>query len=543
MAKVQLSKSKHIALLLSSTAVSLASNGAFATTPLQFYVAVQPIVVCATNGSGCAPFNTSSKIGNPGGATSTTPIGFIDSASGHDVTRAILNQVGIDVAWSPIRQYNNTIFQTIHITTGSTGTGLASSDFLSLSQQDAISTGTVPNPTNPPGVPVGSQANIVNMFFVNSLVPPPGISGALYGFSWLNNNGIAIGSNTFFPPFPLGPRFDVLAHEFGHNLALDHTDPYNTPVMSNDLMTAGNTRTEPANSSAAIADANGSITSPAEQLNSGQSSHIDLSGFLNPIASSTTTASKSPTPTITTALAVTTTGALTSITSVPGKTKPDTSFFFDVSGPRLGRTGETLIGLTVTLYPGVKFDPGNKVNFTSNGQLVRDVAYDHGGKRDRDCPIAHTRCLIIDLTNPGLPLGSDLRFSQGIIKSQGGDDDGSEEEDAGGKQPICLADLAAAGLTITYRFSDGLVITSEMTGPGSSAGPNCVGDAPILTADSQQPTPNVRTQIDPGVFTQVAGSKPCTPPPYGSCTPPSSTGGQDGDPRLEAQPPSYGGGG
>ena len=92
---------------------------------------------------------------------------------------------------------------------------------MALSQQNAISTGIVPNPTNPPGVPVASQATALNMFFVNTLVPPT--AGTLYGFSWINNNGIAIGSNTFFPPFPLTPRFDTLAHEIGHNLALDHT--------------------------------------------------------------------------------------------------------------------------------------------------------------------------------------------------------------------------------------------------------------------------------------------------------------------------------
>jgi hypothetical protein len=502
------------------------------------YVAVQPIDVCSSTGTGCAPFNTSSKIGNPGAATSTTPIGFVDTASGKDVTRAIWNQVGIDVAWSPMRQYNSAGSQTLHITTGSTGTGLTSTEFLTLSQQDGISQGATPT------APLASQATVVNMFFVSSLVPPPGTSGTLYGFSWLNNNGIAIGSSTFFPPFPLTPRFDTLAHEIGHNLALDHNDTYNLGTPKNDLLTAGVTRMEPGNTSAAITDANGDPASPAEQVNAGQSSHVDLSGLLNPIASSTTTASKTTTTTTTTALAVTTAGGLTSIAAVPGKTKPNTSIFFDVFGPINGRPNETLIGLTLTLYPGVKFDSSNKVHFTSNGQLVTDADYDRGGRRDRDCPIAHTKCLIIDLTNPGLALGQDLRFSQGIIKSQGKDDDENAPQaaDDGGKQPVCLADLAAAGITITYRFDDGLVITSAMTGNGNTVGANCVGDTPLLTADSQQPDPTVRSQIDPGVFTQVAGAKPCTPTTEeGTCRPPSQTGGQDGDPACEAQPPTSGG--
>jgi hypothetical protein len=526
--------------LLSAVSAWLVTNSAVAAVTacpaglVCSYVAVQPIDVCASNGTGCAPFNTLSKAGNPGAATSTTPIGFVDTATGKDVTRAIWNQVGIDVAWSPIHQYNNTTYQTLHITNASNGTGLASADFLALSQQDGISQGTAPNP-NPPNAPVASQATVVNMFFVNTLVPPT--PGTLYGFSWINNNGIAIGPNTFFPPFPLTPRFDTLAHEIGHNLALDHTDVYNTGTPKNDLLTAGVTRTEPGNSSAAIADANATPTSPAEQVNTAQSGHVDLSGLLNPIASSTTTATKTPTPTTTTALAVTTAGGLTSIAAVPGKTKPNTSIFFDVFGPTNGRHDETLIGLTLTLYPGVKFDPSNKVHFTSNGQLVTDADYDRGGSRDRDCPIARTKCLIIDLTNPGLPQLQDLRFSQGIIKSGDGDDENAPKTaDDGGKQPVCLADLAAAGITITYRFSDGLVITSAMTGAGGTVGPNCAGDPTLLTADSRQPTLTVRTQIDPGVFTQVAGAKPCTPPEEGTCTPPSVTGGQDGDPSQEAQP-------
>jgi hypothetical protein len=548
--------------LLSAASVWLITNNAVAAVTacpaglICNYVAVQPIVVCSSTGTGCAPFNTSSKIGNPGAATSTTPIGFVDTASGKDVTRAIWNQVGIDVAWSPIRQYNNTTYQTLKIINNTaTGTGLTSSDFLSLSQQDAISTGVVPNPTNPAGVPVASQATVVNMFFVSSLVPPPGTSGTLYGFSWLNNNGIAIGSSTFFPPFPLTPRFDTVAHELGHNLALDHTDVYNPGAPSNDLLTAGVTRTEPKDTPTAIADANATPTSPAEQVNVAQSGHVDFSGMLNPIASSTTTASKTTTTT-TTALTVTTAGGLTSIAAVPGMTKPNTSIFFDVFGPINGRQDETLIGLTLTLYPGVKFDPSNKVHFTSNGQLVTDADYDRGGSsRDRDCPIAHTKCLIIDLTNPGLPQLQDLRFSQGIIKSGAGDDENAPTAaDDSGKQPVCLADLATAGITITYRFSDGLVITSAMTGAGGTVGPNCAGDPPLLKADSQQPDPTVRTQIDPGIFTQIAGNQPCTPTPTGfgggvyaavvggTCVPPSKTGGQDGDPSQEAQPPPPNGG-
>ncbi len=38
------------------------------------------------------------------------------------------------------------------------------------------------------------------MFFVTKLnLLPEQAGGQLYDFSWVNNNGIAIGGNTFFP--------------------------------------------------------------------------------------------------------------------------------------------------------------------------------------------------------------------------------------------------------------------------------------------------------------------------------------------------------
>jgi hypothetical protein len=551
------------AVLLLWAAASLSSGNAFAATPLQYYIAIQPIDVCSDTGTLCAPFNTLSKVGNPGGATLTTPIGFVDSGpgtgnTGTDITRAMWNQIGVDLAWSPIRKFNSTRFQTINVVPCS-GTsppspcaGLTSPDFLALSQQPGISQGGTPT------APLSSQPTVINMFFVNTLNPPTQ-GGTLYGFSWPNNNGIAIGKNTFFPPSIVQkPRFDTLAHEIGHNLDIDH----NTFGAGNspDLMTAGcctstgsDLRTEPTSTTNALNQLDGGNgLGTADQLITPQQGHVALSNFLNPIASSTTTATKTSTPTITTALAVTTASGLTSITAVPGKTKPDTSIFFDVFGPSQGRDGETLIGLTVTLYPGVKFDPSNKVRFTSKGRLVRDADYDRGGSRDRDCPIADTKCLIIDL-NPGLPRGQDLKFSQGIVKSGSNDDENeAKAADDGGKQPVCLADLAAAGITITYRFSDGLVITSAMTGGGTTAGANCSGDTP-LTADSRQPTPTVRTLIDPGIFTSVAGALPCTPTSSGdrvsaavasgTCPNPTQTGISDGDPSQEGgQPPPPNGG-
>jgi len=195
-------------LLLSAAFTLLATNSALAdltscaTGSVCYYVAIQPIDVCSSTGTGCAPFNTSSRTGNPAAATSTTPIGFVDATTKKDITRAIMNQIGVDIAWSPIKQYNNTTYQTLHVVQCNTTnlpcattnpTAPTSTDFLALSQQNGISQ------SRPPTDPLNPKATVVNMFFVNTLVPPQGTSGALYGFSWIGNNGIAIASSTFFP--------------------------------------------------------------------------------------------------------------------------------------------------------------------------------------------------------------------------------------------------------------------------------------------------------------------------------------------------------
>lgn len=277
------------------------------SVPITNYVVIQPIDVCSSTGTNCAPFNTTSTVGNvtctgaiagttltvascsagtlhvsdkltgtgiasgtmitatgtgSGGAgtytvnmsqtvgagttiTATGPVGFVvnpstgaayPAAGGVDVTRALLNQIGVDVTFNPVVRYNSATnplpdtpsFQTLNVaqTTNSTGATIyQSQDFLTLSQQNTISqTSRVPNPTTPPGVPISPTPSVINMFFVNKLNPPPSQSGGqLYDFSWVNNNGVSIGGNTFFPPFPLTPRTTLLAHAILHNLGLDHT--------------------------------------------------------------------------------------------------------------------------------------------------------------------------------------------------------------------------------------------------------------------------------------------------------------------------------
>jgi hypothetical protein len=559
------------AFLLLSAAASLSSGSASAdlttctTGSVCYYVAIQPIDVCTSTGTGCAPFNNLSKTGNPGAATSTTPIGFVDSGTGSgntgkDITRAIWNQTGVDIAWAPIKQYNNTTFQTLKVVPcantnpllpcASIPGALTSTDFLTLSQQTGVSTGTVPNPTNPVGVPVSSQPTMINMFFVSTLAPP--VQGqTLYGFSWIKNNGIAISANTFNPLFPLTPRYDTIAHEIGHNLGLDHLDQYNygcnapgATCPPADLMTAGNTRTEPKNTADALTQLrNGDGTGTADQLDCATSStstqcdhptststpqqgQVALSGLLNPIANSTTTATPPGGDSVTTSLVVSNTaGDMTTITAAPNSTKPNTSIFFDVTGPVAGQQGETLVGLILTLGKGLHFDPTNKVSYLyGSDAFVVSSAYDHGNTGDANCPDPATQCLVIQLKNPGVPASQFFDFSQGIVGAPG--------QVGSSAKTVALSDILSAGANVTYKFSDGLIITSTLAQSGCCR----------LTASSQFPSSTVPAQIDPNLFVSIPGAKPCTVDDSGFCPDPTATPVGDGDPNQEGgQLPSGGG--
>src|SRR5437763_8945473 len=148
-----------------------------------------------------------------------------------------------------MRHYPNPNLQT-HPLHSCTNTSCSSTQFSQLTNQSNIANGGSPAPSPP----LNSVATVLNMFFVNTLVPPSTSPGTLYGFSWIGNNGIAISKNTFFPPYPLTPRYDTLVHEFFHNLGLNHTDSYNydgtAPAI--DLMTTGSSRTEPTSTSNAV---------------------------------------------------------------------------------------------------------------------------------------------------------------------------------------------------------------------------------------------------------------------------------------------------
>jgi hypothetical protein len=364
----------------------------------------------------------------------------------------------------------------------------------------------------------------------------------------------------------LPPRLDTIAHELGHNADIDHDtfgagpDPATGACSTTpktgctvNLMTTGSLRFEPTVANA-LPDLNNGT---ADQQNADQQKpHVLLSNFvMNPIASSTVTATKTATPTATATATVTAAGITLSgaAPTAAASANPDTSIFFDAFGPdpATDRPGETLVQLIVKLGRAVHFDPSNRVQFLINGSFVKDFDYQcpsGGGEEDSD---AFAQCLVIDLK--GLPESADLKFKQGIIRTSGGEDQQGDNQGnfGNGKLPVTLKQLAAAGVRITFKFSDGLSITSALG-----------GSDPILTANSQNPitTGGTRPHIDPAVYTPPPGvvGGACTPvagvtggsgPAAGvtggsgsNCPSPALTGGADGNPAEEGGQPGPTGG-
>ncbi len=562
-------------LWLSMAACFGARNAPAQTVPITNYVVVQPIDVCSNTGTGCAPFNTKSPTGNPANTNQiTNPIGFTvnpatgaanPTTGGVNITRALLNQIGVDVTFNNIVQYNSavkadsTTYQTLNVvqTTNNVGaTIFQSPDFLTLSQQNAISqTGKVPSPTTPAGVPVSLAPSVINMFFVNKLNPPVSQSGGqLYDFSWVNNNGTAIGGNTFFPPFPLTPRTTLLAHAILHNLGLDHTtfgagpyDPYNPvtnpdggvlpPIPANpvlgecdagypacmaNLMTTGSLRTEPtvacvlatpplpAACSGKPTLANGMAGQLATQTQQGsllpvsqQGAVVDPSGFLQPIANSTTALSVAPT----------------------GK-----SMTVTVTGASGGRPNATLLAWVLVLPTGLQFNNQFKVTSQSRPNLLQDAdwpfadsdntpgsVYDLGNLYSQ-CSARSAQCLIVEFNLPGAGVKNaktdKITFSKGFATTVN-------------NSQLCGADIALI-------FNDGYMTTGAL-------GPCSDGEAPsTLTASSQ--VPDLMAPVPPQIVNQAAfmaaaaNNLPCTGgnPTTGQCpSDPAQTGIEDANPSAE----------
>jgi hypothetical protein len=448
-------------------AVCLSSGTALAV-PVTEYITVQPIDVC---GAVCAPVNNK-------GLTSVGAVGFIDP-SGVNVTRAVWNQIGVDVTYMPTVRYVNGSFLTLPVDPNSNP--LTSTVFKTLSQQDAISTGTVPNPTNPPGVPVSQNATTINAFFVGTVNPitPPG--GTLFGFGWVNNNGVTVAANSLTG---LGARPDTLAHEIGHTLDLDHGTFGAGPNASGgcdaacaaNLMTTGLLRTQPTTSNPL-----GTLGTTTDQLNQMQQSQVLLSGFMNPIAGVSGTVSAPPT-------------AAAAVTFAAATAASTTSFPFHVSFDALGRPGEFLSKLTLQAPEGV---------FFKSGTFFASLATVHGRI------LAGGTELELDFDPHTFVFGDSLDYTIGVCHS------GDEEEGCSSGR----SDLLLKGGTYTYLFETDNALetpvelfqtTSDLVGVG--------GGIEDLTSSSLEPDLMIASQIlNPTTFVGF-GALPCTPV-GGSCPP------------------------
>jgi hypothetical protein len=478
---------------------------AYAAVPVTKYVVIQPIDVCGTTGpssaTGCAPFNDQSASPNPSQATSTTPIGFVDTATNVNVTRAIWLQTGIDVTFLPIAEYNNTTYQVINdVTCVPSSTSSCASYTSALFKQ--LSTGTAIKATGCKSnctVPLASsKANAINMFFVNSLTLNTG--GLLNGFGWLNGNGVAIASDVFSFSSFAPSRFDTLAHELGHNLNLDHTTFGAGTSCGTGVPSPGGCNVMDAGTMRIVPDSSGCLatTSPfgalfdldtglcgtsvpgvpqADQLILGNSTNTQqgqalLSGFMNPVPNVNATA---------------------------GGGDPT----FDVTYPTFteagGRQGQYIFALVLALPNGFKF--GSNL-FTQTGGTAQVFSFEqlngNNGQGNSNClkPLnggPSIQCLEIDFVPGTFTANTSISFTSDII-------------DKGTNQPATLAALectppAPMGcLDLTYVFSDLLATSSAFVVRDKTGTP---------TANSQLPDAGVSaTIVDPANFPSVANLVP-----------------------------------
>jgi hypothetical protein len=429
--------------------------------PITDYITVQPIDVCtgaAGTTSGCAPINNS---GQNYATAAQGDVGFIDAATGINITDAIWAQAGISVTFEPAVQYANAgSFETIDVAScAANGTDCMSPEFQTLSQQPGLSGN--PPPAVSPTPPLSANPTTINMFFVNALQPPSNQPGTLYGLSWVGNNGVAISSNTLLG---FGARVDTLAHEIGHDLDLDHTTF--GAGAANNLMTAGNLRTEPTGTANALAQL---AAGTADQLLASQEAQVALSGFLAPI------------PNITTQVSDPSGGG-------------DFSASFQ-SGT--GRTNESLSTLTLAAPSGTFLEAGTFQQLNNPGDTPGIIATPSFSNCTQGENV--NACESLMLTFSGTPFagGDNLDYTVGVCQEVGT-----------GTPLICqlvpVSELAAAlaNGTYTFQFSDGYQTTSLLQQSGA-----------VLTASSWDPDPTIPSDIyDPTLLLDASiGQLPCTP--------------------------------
>jgi hypothetical protein len=438
------------------------------------FITAQPISVCATDGSGCAPVN---NIGQTG---PTALIGFKEPVTGDDVTDFMAAKLfGLRVAWQPLVTFNSpviaatgTTLQTIHFASQSNPTdcnNLVSPDFQLLVQNFNLVPGsnppayTVPSPTNPPGVPICAYATCANVFFVSNLqITTPGCSGVLSGQGRIGGNGSVINKKIFSLPY----LPDVIFHELvGHGPGLPH---YTTPgLLSGQLdpnaMATGNKRVEPV-----LSSLNANVGKTVDELTTTQVNQVvDPTGFSNPILEVTTT--------------------------ITGPTTPGSNTFsVTVAIPKNATNTAPTSVLNYFLIPPIPLQP-NTFTLTNNPFNLKMTAKNFQGNLGNtegalNCGPGGFKCFEIDI-DPTTPfvVGETFTFSIQISSSH---------------KKTQLTDLA--GTHITTLTSEQFATTSDAEFP-----PN---NTTTLTADSIV-NPNLAIHAfiaNIGLF-QPSTNTPCNP--------------------------------
>ena len=525
----------RIARLLPILAVGLIAGGGARGASVTSYLVIQPIDVCGTAGpssaTGCAPFNTLSKSPNPTLATLTTPIGFVDTTTNINLTRAIWLQAGIDVTFLPVKEYNNTTDQAIEIdcstaTNPCTGS-LTSSHFKALSSGTPGATSGCSYDCAVPLAP--ASANAINMFLVNSLTGGTGVTGTLFGFAWINSNGIAVSKPTFFPG--LGhPTFDTLAHELGHNLNLDHTtfgnpQPTTTPCTGSPLPTpggcnvldAGSIRIIPA-STGCTAQSTVSTTSTggalydldtglcsgtraqnypiADQLILGSTSvqqgQALLSGFLNPLPNVNATAgggiSANAATNVTTSTSTSSSGILFTITN---------------NGGGRDSEGEFVNNVIIALANGLDIGGNKAVTYVSGPQIIQVNKVNGNNGENPNCnkqvglSPPSTHCIQI-VYQPGAFLAGDT--SQFTLRITQNNQPLTDPTQVAGSQFSIELETDQPNTTpgtspIALFATTGDFAAADGTAQAASNNPDPAVAAVILNATTFQGTPNQLTGV------------------------------------------------
>ena len=434
----------------------LAAGGALAA-PITDYITVQPIDICsgaAGTTTGCAPINS---LGQNYKTAAVGAIGPI--ASGVNVTRAIWNQIGLDITFLPAVQYPNA-GQFLTLSVNANSNPLTSTQFQTLSDQSGISEGLPPSPAPP----LNGNPSTINMFYVNTLMPvtPPG--GTLYGFSWINNNGVAIAANSLSP---VSGRPDTVAHELGHNLGLNHMDQFNPGSPPSNLMTAGDTRTL----SSLGTVLNNLKSGSADQLNALQTGRVlDPSGFVNPIPE------------------------VDARVVAPGSSPGP----FTVGFVAPGRPGEFLLKLTLAAPEGVLFESGTFAVTSGSTGVPGNVTCE---------ALCSGSSITLDFTKGTFVNGATLGYTIAVCQQN--------SEGCTSGRP----DLLLAGGTYTFEFetdngSGTPVEQFQTTSQLAEAG----DDIADLTASSQLPDLMIPSEIlNPTTFVGFT-TIPCTATD-GTCPP------------------------